>query len=317
MSEEGITPGDGERDPVSVAELLARYQGKQGRLQSGTPVERVPRHPEPALLPIPSPSSTSDTGQMFVTELLRREGQDDEPSPTPPAPARAPELYRLFAVLCGLALLIGAIAASTAALSGPRAQRAVPSSAAASFAGAQALRPDLIGESVRLPPLATPSPRAGADGQDPAAPRSGATAEPQPEPGAGRNDPGRDDRQPSRAAPSPSPTPSGDVVDPQLGSTLGTVQSFFQSVATSPRQAFGLLGPQMQGPGWPEFRDAWADVERVIVDEIHPDGPDAVLVTASLERKDGKVLHTMQRVLVIPGAQPRITDARLLSASRS
>lgn len=311
MSEEGITPRDGTGDPVSVAELLARHQNI-------TPVrERAPRHHEPALLPTPSPSSTSDWGQTFVTELLRREGRDDETPPTPPAPVRTPGMYRLFAVLCGLALLIGAIAASTAALSGPRVQRAVPSSAAMSFAGAQALRPDLIGESIRLPPVAVPAPRAGAEGQDPAAPRSSATAGPQPAPGADRAEPHQDGRQSSRAAPPPSTTPSGDVVHPPLGPILGTVQSFFQSVATEPRQAFGLLGPEMQGPGWPEFRDSWADVERVTVDEIHPDGPDAVLVTASLERKDGKVLHTVQRVLVIPGAQPRITDARLLSASRS
>ena len=288
---------------------------QQSRRQSGTPArERVPRHHEPALLPTPSRSPTGDTGQMFVTELLRREGYGEEP---PPTPARAPKMYRLFAALCGLALLIGAIAASTAALSGPRVQRVVPSSAAASFAGAQALRPDLIGESVRLPPVATPAQQAGADARDPAAPRAGTTAGPQPQPASGRTEPGRADRQPSRASPSPSPTPSGKVADPQLGPILGTVQSFFQSVATAPRQAFGLLGPQMQGPGWPEFRDAWADVERVTVDEIHPDGPDAVLVTASLERKDGNVLHTVQRVQVIPGAQPRITDARLLSASRS
>ena len=52
-------------------------------------------------------------------------------------------------------------------------------------------------------------------------------------------------------------------------------------------------------------------------DNMRLDGPNAVLVTASLTRSDGTVLRTLQRVLVTPGAEPRITDARLLSVSRS
>ncbi|MGH3797600.1 MAG: hypothetical protein ACRDSP_22245 [Pseudonocardiaceae bacterium] len=307
---------------MSVAELLARCQGERPVRE---PVCR--RNHESAPIPTPSPSAGTETGQMFVTDLLRREGRTEEPPPSPPA--RPSVMYRVLAVVIGLVLLSGAVAASTAALSGPRTERAAPrSTVPASFTGPQALRPDLINASVKLPPPAH-RPRAETAGRPPAAPRddtaatqSSTAALPRAEPGPARTAPGRDDPQPPRsAAPQPGAEtgqdPSRDVLDPNLGPILGTVTAFFDSVAVAPRQAFDLLGPQMQGPGWPEFRDGWAGVEQVTVDEIHPDGPNAVLVTTSLRRKDGSVLHTVQRVLVIPGAQPRITDARLLSASRS
>lgn len=306
MPKDGTTQRDAERGPVSVADLLARHHGVD---QVREPQAReLGRHHEPALVPTTRPSDTTDTGQMFVTDLLRREGREEEP---PPSPARPSRMYSLVAVLACLALLFGAVIASAAALSGPRTERAAPSSPVpSSIAGAEAMRPDLIKASVDFAPSPAP------DTADPAATAPAqtlpsTTTRAQPAPAADRTVPGRDDLQPP---PTAAPEPPTNLDEDPI---LGIVAGFYGDVAATPQQAFGLLDPQMRGSGYNDFRKGWADVERVTVDDIRHDGPNAVLVTASLERSDGSVLRTVQRVLVTLGAQPRITDARLLSASRS
>lgn len=306
MAKDGTTRRDAERRPVSVADLLARHQGvgKVREPQAG----ELGRHHEPALVPTTRPSDTTDTGQMFVTDLLRREGREEEP---PPPPARPSRMHSLVAVLACLALLFGAVIASAAALSGPRTERAAPSSPVpSSIAGAEAMRPDLIKAQVDFAPQ--PAPDTGDPAAAPPAQTLPSTTTPaQPAPAASRTVPGRDDLQPPRtAAPEPPTTLDEDPI-------LDTVAAFYENVTATPQQAFGLLDPQLRGSGYLDFRKGWADVERVTVDDIRHDGPNAVLVTASLERSDGSVLRTVQRMLVTLGAQPRITDARLLSASRS
>lgn len=238
------------------------------------------RQHEPAPGAASCPSTTTDPGPLFVTELLRREGLAEEP---PPA-ARPTGTYQLLAVVAGLILLCAAAAASAAALSGPRTERAAPNRPGAhAIAGAEALRPDLINASIEFPPLATPPPSTG--------------------------------------APDPASTvdqdPAGGVRDRGTDPILRTAATFYETVVANPRQAFGLLDQQMRGSGYKEFQQAWAGVERVGVDRIRRDGPDGALVTASLERRDGSVLHTVSRLVIIPDAQPQITDARLLAAARS
>ncbi|HEU0087289.1 MAG TPA: hypothetical protein VFQ77_06530 [Pseudonocardiaceae bacterium] len=228
---------------------------------------------------------------MFVTELLRREGRAGEQA----LPARPTGMYRAVAAVAGFVLLCGATLAGAAVLSGPRTPRPVPSGTVlAAIAGAEVLRPDLLNTSITFPSPAAPRSAAGADGRPPGSGGRPPTTTPEPPTNLDENPPRR-------------------MLDP----ILSTVTAFYDIVTVSPRQAFGLLDPQMQGSSYHEFRNAWSEVERVTVGQIRPDGPTTVLVAASLERKDGSVLHTLQRVEVIPGAQPRITDARLLSASRS
>lgn len=258
-------------------------------------------------------SDLTDTGQLYVTELLRREGRGDEPA----LPARPSWVYRLVAALSCFALLFGAVLASTAALSGPRTERAAPSNPApASIAGAEALRADLIDASVGLPPAPAPGAGAATTTGPTLAQHSGEPGEP-PVP-AERSMPNRGDRPPrTQPAPAPPPVPHGPPPGSAGDPVLDTVSAFYRNVAISPRRAFALLDKPMRGAGYQEFRTGWTDVERVSVDSIRSDGPNAALVTVSLTRTDGTVLHTMQRVLVTPGTTPRIADARLLSASRS
>lgn len=266
------------------------------------------------------PAGQPDTDQMFVTELLRREGregQEDDPGP----PARPNGVVRLVAVLASAALVLGAGTASMAALSGPRAERVTPTgNAQASIMGAEALRPDLISASVTFPaqPGAGPGDpaTAAAPARRPPAEVAADSGPVQPPP-VGRTLPapaGPPLPAPGQQPPGPAgPGPAGSGHN----SILSTVGTFYRNVAITPQLAFDLLGPQMRGSGYQDFRNGWADVERVTVDDMRLDGPNAVLVTASLTCSDGTVLRTLQRVLVTPGSEPRITDARLLSASRS
>lgn len=306
MAEDETTHRAAERDPVSVTDLLGRRPGAgRGREPSVDP--------EQAPIPAPRASEVTDTGQLFVTELLRREGRVDDEGPLP---ARPSWICRLVAALACFALLFGAVVASTAALSGPRTERAAPSSPVpASIEGARAMRPDLINASVAFPPL--PAPATGAPPTGDAAPAPPVTeteAAPLPPPTA-RTVP--DSAPPKQAVAPPPPAPDNRPTGSEGNPVLATVRAFYQQVAVSPRQAFALLDPQMRGSGYKEFRSGWTGVERVTLNNIRLDGPNAALVTVSLERSDGTVLHTLQRVQVTPGAEPRITDARLLSASRS
>lgn len=321
MADDEVTQRAAERGPVSLTDLLADRRPGTGRVRHQESPQESPSASAPGCPDLPpdsAPDAAPDsdgTSQLYVTELLRREGRGDEPL----LPARPSWVYRLVAALACFALLFGAVLASTVALSGPRTERAVPSSPVpASISGAEALRADLIDASVGLP---APPPASGSG--EPAAASPGgqpATGQPaeQPVP-AERSVSNRDEQPPpARAAPPPPPpAPHRQSSEPAVDPVLDTVSAFYQNVAVSPRQAFALLDTSMRGAGYQEFRTGWTDVEQVTVDSIRSDGPNAALVTVSLTRTDGTVLHTMQRVLVTPGDTPRITDARLLSASRS
>jgi hypothetical protein len=226
-------------------------------------------------------------------------------------------MYRAVAVLAGFVLLCGAVTAGTAALSGPRAERAVPSPVAVkAITGAEALQPDLLssgGEIGRPPP--------GPDG-DPRAP--GTSRNPPSHGQAPRSLPQADPAAAGELALPPPPTTgqaphkdSRDGADPDSAAVVNLVNTFYQTATVSPRDAFELLSPPLQGQGYLVFRQAWAGVRRATVEDIQQDGPSAALVSVRLEQQDSSVLHTRQHVLIIPGVAPRIAEVALLSASRS
>lgn len=276
----------------------------------------------------------AEPGPVSVADLVAKCQGDDE-SPLPSRPTR---MYRAIAVLAGFVLLCGAVAASTAALSGPRAERAVPGSATGSITGADALYPDLINASVGPPPLAPAPPPADDGDQDPA---PGGDVPTRPAPADTPQSPPRQDStapddlptaDADPATPNPRDPPATGVPEPP-GSTgedrnsgvlnsaqspiLHTVELFYETAPRAPRQAFDLLDPQMRGAGYEEFQQAWAGVREAEVEDIRPDGPDAALVIVRLDRDDGTMLHTLQHVRVTPGEPPRIVEVTLLSASRS
>jgi len=279
-----------------------------------------------------TPQRDTEQGPVWVADLLTQHPGDTGSA----LPSRPVTVYRTIAVLAGFVLLCAAATASTAALSGPRVDRAVPGSATdnpiASITGVDALHPDLINSSVGLPLPGATSPPAGNSDPDPARSgdvpdRSDQDSAPQPRPGHDAPPPDAGLATPDSSDPPPTgqaeprrnleEDPDSGGLNSALGPILGTVTTFYETAPGAPRQAFDLLDPQMRGTGYDEFRQAWAGVRRAIVEDIRLDGPNTALVIVRLERDDGTTLRTLQRVLVTPGAQPRIADAQLLSASRS
>lgn len=235
-------------------------------------------------------------------------------------------MYRVVSTLAGIAVFCAAVAATITALSGPRTVRAIPGDpAATSITGADVMRPDLLDASIQLThTAAAPTPPADQGWPRPVrarslpgeegTPRSAPQGElPAPDPGNAPLPPTVETEPPT----DPDAASSSGAHHAQQDQTLDTVISFYEMAAVSPEQAFGMLDPHMQGSSYRDFKQAWDGVVRTTVHSITPDGPNAALVRVSLERKDGSVLHTLQRVLVTPGPQARIIDAQLLSASRT
>lgn len=273
----GSAPTSGRRLPTRHrdADHIPQQRSRHYRPAPGSP----PAHPVASAKAAVDTDADTEAGQIWVGELLRRERRVEDPPPH----CRSARLCRTVAFAAGIALLCGAVTASATALTGPRTDRAAPTSTAPSpVTGIAALRPDLIGATVELPPTAArPTPVAE-----------------------------------SRPAPSRS-GPSGGGPGPEQDPLLGTVSAFYENAATDPEQAFGLLDPQMRGTEYRDFEQAWQGVERVNIDDIRRNGPDTTLVAVTLERSDDRVIHTLARIRVAPGGHPRIMDATLLSASRS
>lgn len=277
----------------------------------------MPEHPTTHRGPEDGPAGMR-AGRLSVAELLHREGRTDEPMP----PGGGNNNYRMLAVAAGVALVCAVVLASTAALTGPRVERALPATGVLEhITGPGVLRPDLLGTTIDPAPT-------GQSGGTPSAPAATSAAPPEPTgtpPPAGRSLPagGQDGAGEDPAVEDAEP-PDGDVGTSEPTSErapdglLLTVTSFYQQVVTDPADAYALLGPGMQGQGYLAFAESWREVERVTVDSIRSDGPGAAIVVVVLERADGSVLHTVQRVVVADtSGSPRIESARLLSGSAS
>lgn len=266
-------------------------------------------------------------GRLTVAELLQRESGIEQPV----AVGRSGDISRVLASAAGVALVCAVIIASTAALIAPRVERALPAPGAVeNITGAGVLRPALIDTTIDPAPVEQPShtpPEAG-DTSDsspaapvaPAAPEVTGTRE-----STGRSLPPDDARDlgggvSGNGEPADGETPTSEQTEPTAGPSpdelLRTVTSFYQQVVTAPADAYALLGPVMRGSGYQPFAESWRDVEQVTVESIRRDGHDAAIVTVMMERADGSVLRSVQRV-VVTGDPPRIESARLLSASAS
>lgn len=261
-------------------------------------------------------------GRLSVAELLRREGRADEPL----ASGRSNGMYRLLALAAGVAMVCAVVVASTAALAGPRVERTLPANGVLeSITGPGALRPDLINTTIRPTTAEQPS-------RTP--PESASTSSAPPDPTATPLPDGRslppDGATGSETGAADDDVPTGGdaaagtgeqtepSAEPAQDRLVDTITSFYQQVVTDPADAYALLGSGMQGSGYQAFAASWSDVERVTVDSIHSDGHDAAIVAVLVERADGSVLRSVQRVVVATtSGAPRIESASLLSASTS
>lgn len=265
------------------------------------------------------------SGQLPVAELLRREGRAEEATAS-----HRTRVHRMLAAAAGTILVCSIVISAAAALaSGPRLQRASPERAALEhITGPVVIRPDLINLAMTPPRPAESSHAAPADASN-----GSATATGEPLPQLGRSLPAGG--APAAGGPPAEGTATGDGADVHGGDggasgdragpsrelvgervVRDTVTSFYDQVLTAPAEAYATLAPEMQGSGYEGFLVSWSDVEHVAVSSFRSDGTDAAIVTVVMERADGSVLRSVQRVMV-RGAPPRIARAQLLSASAS
>lgn len=287
----------------------------------------MPDYPSLHRGPEHGPAGMSEP-RLSVAELLHREGRIEEPMVSGRSGT-----YRVLALAAGIVLVGAVVVASTAALAGPRVERALPATGVLEhITGAGVLRPDLINTAIGPAPTEQSSRSAPETGNGSAAPAETTGAPP---PG-GRSLPSDDatatdegaagsGTAADEAAPSAEPSgaeastgePADPTTEPEPDRLLRTVRSFYQQVVTDPADAYAMLGPGMRGTGYRAFAESWRDVERVTVDSIRSDGPDAAIVAVVVERVDGAVLRSVQRLVVDTSGSPRIESARLLSASTS
>ncbi|GAB2747058.1 hypothetical protein GCM10027174_21520 [Salinifilum aidingensis] len=118
-----------------------------------------------------------------------------------------------------------------------------------------------------------------------------------------------------------SPGDPGQVADPAAGSAASavrTVRSFYRALAADPAAALPWLHPRLRAGAQHELVPAWSGAEAVRLTgaRAHRDG--RVVASAVVRCADGSRVTLRQSFAVSnePGT-PRITDARLLSASRT
>ncbi len=230
---------------------------------------------------------TTAPAQILTADLLRREGRaEDERAPNPSRVSRA--ILRT----AGTAVVLGAVVMGAAGLSSSdEGRRAVPprlqGGERGHLSGSDVVRPDLI--------------RAWMD----KAARGGGSGSP----GTphGKAGPSQDKQLQDKKEES---QPLDNAADPVVGPVL----DFFSSATETPADAFRLLGPGMQAGGFPAFAASWTGITEAIVHDAGQVAANSVVVEVSLQRDDGRALHTIQEMTVEPGGEHRIVDATLLSA---
>ncbi len=224
--------------------------------------------------------------QILTADLLRREGRsEDERAPSPSRVSRA--ILRT----AGTAVVLGTVVMGAAVLSGSdEGRRAVPprpqGGDGGHLSGSGVVRPDLIRAWMD---------KAARDGG------SGSPGTPHGKAGPSQDKPLQDKKEESRQL---------DTADPVVGAVL----DFFSSATETPADAFRLLGPGMQTGGYPTFAASWGGITDATVHDAGQVAANSVVVEVSLQRDDGRALHTIQQMTVEPGAEHRIVDATLLSA---
>jgi hypothetical protein len=107
-----------------------------------------------------------------------------------------------------------------------------------------------------------------------------------------------------------------DPLDPITGPILGPILGFYSTAPSDPSSAYVLLDTAVQGGTVDDFAQSWSGITGAVVEGARPDGPNAMVVRVLMQRIDGTLMHTEQRIVVSTGTvKPKIVDAQLLSAS--
>jgi hypothetical protein len=218
----------------------------------------------------------------LLTDLLGGKALPEDSEP------RTSTAMKLLGVLVGAVTLAGTIAAASLITNDSRPTRAATQALAPQpqpLSGGDALRPDVLATEVAGKKAVAPLSASPTTDQSSVSTTAGAAT-------------GR--ALPPAAAQSPT-----DVV-----------RDFYNTVAQNPRDALAMIGGSLADLDPTGFIRSWSSVRAVRPERVEAMSDGTVLGVIGIQQADGSWLHVEQLLWVDGGSQPKIIDARVLSAQQ-
>jgi hypothetical protein len=218
----------------------------------------------------------------LLTDLLGGKGLPDDSEP------RTSTAMKLLGVLVGAVTLAGTIAAASLITNDSRPTRATAESLAPQpqpLSGGDALRPDVLATEVAGRKDVAPLSASPTTDQSSASTTTGAAT--------------------GRALPPTAAQSPADVV-----------RDFYDTVAQNPRDALAMIGGSLADLDPTGFVRSWSSVRAVRPERVEARSDGTVLGVIGIQQADGSWLHVEQLLRVDGGSQPKIIDAKVLSAQQ-
>jgi hypothetical protein len=232
---------------------------------------------QPGSVRILSPEEAATDG--LLGDLLGGKGLPDDSEP------RTSTALKLLGVLVGALTLAGTITAASMITNDPRTARTALVTAPQALSGAGALRPDVLATEV-AGRTALAAPLSAAPTTTVAGPSATTTTQ-------------------------PAPTSVNTALSP-----VDVVRDFYDTVAQNPRDALDMIGGSLTDLDPTGFVRSWSSVRAVRPDRVEQMSDGTVLGVIGIQQADGSWLHVEQLLRVDGGNQPKIIDAKVLSAQQ-
>jgi hypothetical protein len=122
---------------------------------------------------------------------------------------------------------------------------------------------------------------------------------------------------PTTTAPAAATTSTPTTTSPNPATApVDVVRDFYATVAADPRNALAMMGSSLADLDPTGFVRSWSSVKAVRPERIEAQPDGTVLGVLGIPQADGRWLHVEQLLRVDGGNQPKIIDARILSAQQ-
>lgn len=210
------------------------------------------------------------------------------PDPAEPVDreSRAARVAKLAGLTVAIAVLCGAVVASSHAAGRDRGRIKPERPVAGSMSGAHALIgfDDVTSYRSGLPEVTTAAPRTGQDAQ----PRQG----------------------------TPDQASTATTTSTETATEFDTVRAFYDTVVADPTQALSMLGPDLLDSESDQLIRSWASVTDITLHELRAEADGMVRVVVTVVRKDDHRVRMTQLLRLSTPSGP-ISEAKLLSSQRT
>jgi hypothetical protein len=245
---------------------------------------------QPGSVRIPTPEQAAS--DALLSDLLGGRALTDDSDP------RTSTTMKVLGVLVGALTLAGTVAAASMITTDhwtPRPAALVATAQTKPLSGAGALRPDLLAREVDGTAKVAAAPLNAAPATS--TPTVTTTS---PVPRASYSPAARQEQVLAVAAQSP----------------VDVVRSFYDMLASDPRAALSFVGTSLAGLDPVSFVRSWSTVRTLEPERIEALDADSVLGEIAIQQADGSWLHVEQLLRLDGGSQPKIVDAKVLSAQK-